>query len=81
MCSEPTRRRPSSVRLLPEAHREIRFDKVFGIICDLPTALDERREAVSVRADVECRAKAHGIVFLEAIDSSRMHGERDFLPR
>ncbi len=81
MCGERTRCCPPPVRLLPKAHREISFDEVFSIAFDLPTALDERREAVSVPTDVECRANAHGVVFLEAIDSSRMHGERDFLPR
>ncbi len=56
MCGEPARCCPTPVGLLPKAHREIRFDEVFGIAFDLPTALDERREAVSVRADVESRA-------------------------
>lgn len=56
--------------MLSKAHRKISLDEVFGIAFDLPTALDERREAVSVPADVESRANAHGVVFLEAIDGS-----------
>jgi len=81
MCGERTRSSPTPVRLLPKAHWEISLDEVFGIAFDLPTALDERRKAISVRADVESRANAHGIAFLEAIDGSRMHGERDILTR
>ncbi len=79
MCGEPGGSRPPPAGLLREAHRKISFDEVLGITLNLPTALDERREAVGVRADVEGRAQADGVVFLKAVDESRMHRKRDFL--
>ena len=81
MCCERARCRPSQIGLLAKAHRKISFDEEVGIPPDLPTALDERREAVSVRANIESRTQANGVMFLEAIDDSRMDGERDILPR
>ncbi len=81
MCRERAGCRPAQVRPLPEAHGEVGFDEIFGVAFNLPAALNKRRETVSVRADVEGRAKACRIIFLEAVDNSRMHRERHVLSR